>query len=106
MQNLTNQLLDAFIDTKKVKKSHVLATNAPTQIDVPTGQLTNECKIRLKRERPIGSKNIIPQKKRTQMKIDTFEEVHDKQKAPVEAYDKQKTLKRYLVNKRPLQGIY
>ena len=34
LQNLTNQLLDAFIDTKKVTKSHILATNTPTWIDI------------------------------------------------------------------------
>ena len=35
LQNLANQLSDAFIDTKKVKKSHIPATNTPTRIDVP-----------------------------------------------------------------------
>ena len=34
LQNLANRLLDAFIDTKKVTKSHVLTANTPTQIDV------------------------------------------------------------------------
>ena len=41
-QNLSNQLPEAFIDTKKVTKSHILATNVPTRIDVPNGQLANE----------------------------------------------------------------
>ena len=31
---------------------------------------------------------ITPRKRRTQQSIDTLEEVHDKQKAPIEAYDK------------------
>ena len=35
LQNLANQLLDAFIDTKKVTKSHIPTTNTPTRIDVP-----------------------------------------------------------------------
>ena len=58
LQNITNQLPNAFIDTKKVTKSHISATNAPARIKVPEGQLTNEFKIRLKRGRPIGSKDI------------------------------------------------
>ena len=37
LQNLANRLLDAFIDTKKVTKSHVLTANTPTQIDVLVG---------------------------------------------------------------------
>ena len=82
--------ISAFIYTKKVTKSHIPVANAPTRIDVPEGQLGNESKICLKRGRPIDSKDITPQKMRTQMKIDTPEEVHDKQKALVEAYDKQK----------------
>ena len=90
LQNIANQLQVAFIDTKKVTKSHISAANTPTQIDVPKGQLANESKIRLKRGRPIGSKDITPQKRKTQMRIDTPEEVHDKQKAFVKAYDKQK----------------
>ena len=34
LQNLANQLPDTFIDIKKVTKSHILAANTPTQIDV------------------------------------------------------------------------
>ena len=83
LHNLENQLPYAFFDAKKVTKSHILATNAPTQINVPEGQLANESKIRLKRGRPIGSNDITPQKKRIQMRIDTPEEVHDKKKWPL-----------------------
>ena len=90
LQNLANQLPYAFIDIKKVTKSYIPTANTPVRIDVLKGQLANEYKIRLKREKPIGSKDITPRKRRTQMKIDTPKEVHDKQKAPVEAYDKQK----------------
>ena len=57
--------------------------NTPAQIDVSERQLENESKIRLKHGRPIGSKDITPRKRRTQMRIDTLEEVHDKQKALV-----------------------
>ena len=35
LQNLANQLPYAFINTKKVTKSHVPAANAPSWIDVP-----------------------------------------------------------------------
>ena len=74
LQNLANQLADAFIDTKKVIKSYILAANTPAQIDVPVRQLTNESKIRLKRGRPIGSKDVTPRKRRTQEKLGTLEE--------------------------------
>ena len=60
LQNLANQLPDAFIDTKKVTKSHISTPNAPARIDVSEGQLANESQICLKRGRPIGSKCITP----------------------------------------------
>ena len=66
LQNLVNQLPDAFTDTKKVTKSHVLTANTPARIDVPEGQLENESKKRLKRGRPFGSKYTTPRKRRTQ----------------------------------------
>ncbi|WJZ86250.1 hypothetical protein VitviT2T_005726 [Vitis vinifera] len=101
LQNLANQLPDAFIDTKKVTKSHIPAANTPARIDVPVGQLTNESKIRLKRGRLVGSKDVTPQKKRTQEKLGTLEEaqimqkapekVHIEQKAPEEAHIEQET---------------
>ena len=34
LQNPANQLADAFIDTKKVTKSHIPATNTLVRIDV------------------------------------------------------------------------
>ena len=37
-------------------------------------------KTRLKHGKPIGSKDVSPQKKRTQMSIGTPEEVRDKKK--------------------------
>ena len=89
-QNLANQLPYAFIDTKKATKSHIPAANTLVQIDVLKGQLANEYKICLKRGRPIGSKDITPRKRKTQIRIDTPIKVCDKQKAFVEAYDKQK----------------
>ena len=90
-QNLANQLPYAFIDTKKVTKSHILAINAQTQIDVLKGQLENESQIRLKSGRPIVSKGITPRNRRTQRKINAHKEANIKQKALVEACDEQET---------------
>ena len=56
LQKLANQLLDTFIGTKKVTKSHISSTNAPTWIDVPTRQLANESKIHLKHGRLLAQK--------------------------------------------------
>ncbi|WCJ40739.1 hypothetical protein M5689_021647 [Euphorbia peplus] len=39
LENLANQLPDAFSDPKRVTKSHVPAVNAPNIIEVPAGQL-------------------------------------------------------------------
>ena len=74
MQNLANQLPIAFIDTKKVTKSHILTANTLARIDVHVGQLTNESKIRLKCGKPVGSKDVIPWKRKTQEKLGTLEE--------------------------------
>ena len=68
LQGLENQLLDVFTNIKKVTKSYAPVVNAPTHIDVPEGQLENviasESKTRLKRGRPIGSKDSIPKKRK------------------------------------------
>ena len=80
LKNPANQLPDVFIDTKKVTKSHIPAAKTPARIDVPERQLTNEFKICLTCGRPIDSKDITPQKRRTQMRINTPEEIHDKQR--------------------------
>ena len=76
-QNLANQLLDAFIDTKKVTNLHILAANAPRWIDVSKGQLENESKICLKHGRPIISKDNS-WKRRKQRKIGAPKEVNIK----------------------------
>ena len=88
MQTLANQLPDAFIDIKKVTKSHISTANASTQIDVPERQLANESQIRLKCGRPIGSKDLTPRKRITQRKIIALEEANIKQKVPTKAYGK------------------
>ena len=122
LKNLANQLPDEFIDTKKMTKSYISAANTPVRIDVPVGQLTNESKIHLKRGRPAGSKDLTPQKRRTQEKLDTLEEAIkmtnqfkiDKsialeetqimQKAPKEAHIEQEAPKEaQILNKKPLK---
>ena len=37
LQNLSNQLPDAFVDTKKVTKSHIPAANVPAWVDITEG---------------------------------------------------------------------
>ncbi|CAA0831790.1 Unknown protein, partial [Striga hermonthica] len=68
LQNIANQLPDAFTDTKRVAKSHVAAINAPARIEITkemaNDDVPNELKARLKRGRPVGSKDKNPRKKR------------------------------------------
>ncbi|KAJ9552242.1 hypothetical protein OSB04_016287 [Centaurea solstitialis] len=66
LQGLANQLPDTFTDPKRVTKSHVPTANAPIKIDVPEGQnnMSNESRARLKRGRPLGSKDKNPRKKK------------------------------------------
>jgi len=70
LQSIANQLPDAFIDNKKIIKSHISAANTPAKIEVLVGQLTNtvanESKARLKRGRLIGAKDKIPRKRKAQ----------------------------------------
>ena len=111
LQNLANQLADAFIDTKKVIKSYILAANTPAQIDVPIRQLTNEFKMRLKCGRSIGSNDVTPGKRRTQEKLGTLKEAIkmtdqfkiNKSIALEEAQIMQKALKKHILNKKPLK---
>ena len=69
LQVLANQLPNAFIDSTKVTKSHIPASNIPARVEIPTGKLqsnlTNEPKPRLKCGRPIGSKDTIPRKRKS-----------------------------------------
>ena len=73
LQAITNRLPDAFNDATKVMKSHIPAVNAPTRITVNAPArivvLEGQAKMdenppQLKRGRPIGSKDIVPQKRR------------------------------------------
>ena len=47
LYNLANQLPNAFVDAKKVTKSHIPAANGPARINASKGPLENESKIRL-----------------------------------------------------------
>ena len=53
LQEIANQLPDAFTDMKRVTKSYIPAVNAPARIEIPKGQpeneVTHESKTRLKR---------------------------------------------------------
>ena len=55
-------------DVTKVMKSHILAANVPTRIDVPIGQnnvAANDLSVaRLKRGRPSDSKGSVLRKKK------------------------------------------
>jgi hypothetical protein len=70
LQSIVNQLPDVFIDSKKIMKSHIPTPNILARIEVPKGKLinitANESKARLKRGKPIGAKDKIPRKKKTQ----------------------------------------
>ena len=102
LQNLANQLPNAFIDTKKVTKSHIPAANAPVWIDVLERQLKNESKIHLKRGRTIGSKDITPWKRRIQRELIPLKRYMIKKRPLYRHMINKKPLKRYMVNKRPL----
>lgn len=68
LQRIANQLPDAFTDTKRVTKSFIPAVNAPARIEIPKGQsekmVTHESTTRMKRGRPIGSKDKNPRKRK------------------------------------------
>ena len=85
---------NAFIDLTKVTKSHIPVANIPVRIEIPTGKLqssmTNEPKPRLKRGRSIGSKDIIPRKRKSFISMNPEEHITvkpqvDEQVAPAEA---------------------
>ena len=104
LQNLANQLLNAFIDTKKVTKSHVPAANTPTRIDVPEGQLASESQKCLKRGRPFGSKDTTPRKRRTQrhnanIEHNAYAKAYVEQGTPEEVHNKEVALEEAQVPK-------
>ena len=66
LQNIANQLPDAFTNLPRITKSHIPAVNAPVRVDIPMGQIVkaNESRPHLKRGRPIGSKDKNPRKRK------------------------------------------
>ena len=69
LQQIANQLPDAFTDAAKVTKSYIPAVNTPARVVVPVEQssvkVANESSIaRQKRGRPLGSKDTIPRKRK------------------------------------------
>ena len=89
LQSLANQLLYAFVDTKKVTKSHIHAENVPARVDITEGQKTFESKTRSKHGRPIGSKDITPRKRRTNGKQNDHEESNIENQIPEEIQNEQ-----------------
>jgi len=90
LQRLANQLPNAFSDPKGVTKSHIPAVNAPAKIKIPEGSLiANESMARLKRGRPIGSKDKNPRKQKGAKVIENgnFEEVVVLEKTPQKQTD-------------------
>ena len=82
---------DAFTDPKRVTKSNVPAVNAHIRIDVPEGIHTtaNESKARLKRGRPVGSKDKNPRKRKgakindgPNEKTESFKRINEAPKEP------------------------
>nr|GEV55691.1 putative RNA-directed DNA polymerase [Tanacetum cinerariifolium] len=82
LQEIANQLPDAFKNTKRVTKSHIPTDNAPARVELPNKQAGNniaqESQKRLKRGRPIGSKDKNPRKRKgTEKNSDHDENVLD-----------------------------
>jgi hypothetical protein len=62
LQIIANELSDAFSDTKRVTKSYIPVLNTHARIDITPADVT----IQRKRERPIGSKDKNPRKRKEQ----------------------------------------
>ncbi|GKF17379.1 hypothetical protein Tco_0062297 [Tanacetum coccineum] len=93
LQEITNQLPDAFTDTKRVTESHIPAANAPARVEIPNKQAGNniaeEFQKRLKRGRLIGSNDKNPRKRKgTERNSDhdenVLDETHDIKTSPKE----------------------
>ncbi|XP_074328309.1 uncharacterized protein LOC141666214 [Apium graveolens] len=69
MQNIANQLPDAFSDSRHIVKSHIPAINALARVEIPIHksvheELINNSKPRQKRGRPISAKDVVPRKRK------------------------------------------
>ena len=89
LQNLANQILDTFVDTKKVTKLHIPSANVPARVDITEEQKAYESKTRSKRGRPIGSKDITPRKRRTNGKQNDHEESNIENQIPEKIQNEQ-----------------
>ena len=82
LQDLTDQLPDAFTDPNKVIKSHIPAVNTPAHIEIPLGDsgnaIASTSKSRLKLGRPIGSKDSFPRKRKSNKLLTPVEYSFDK----------------------------
>jgi len=71
---------ESFTDLNRVTKSHIPDENAPIKIDVPEGQYqtASKSRARMKRGRPIGSKDKNPRKRKgVEINNGQTEEVRD-----------------------------
>ena len=97
LQDLADQLPDAFTNPNKVIKSHIPAVNTPAHIEIPIGDsgnaIASTSKPRLKRGRPIGSKDSFQRKRKSNQLLTpvkySFDEITPEepitiQSAPVE----------------------
>ena len=97
LQDLANQLPDAFTNPNKVIKSHIPAVNTPAHIKFPIGDsgnaIASASKLRLKRGRPIGSKDSFTRKRKSNKLLTPIEYIFDEitpeepitiQSAPIE----------------------
>ncbi|KAK7302565.1 hypothetical protein RJT34_13457 [Clitoria ternatea] len=77
LQNLANQLPNAFADPKRVTKSYIPAVNTPIKIDIPEGQskFANEFEAKIKRGRPVGSKDKNPRKRKVNKEDGRIEDI-------------------------------
>ena len=99
-------MLDAFIDSTKVTKSYISVANIPARIEIPTGKLqsgmTNEPKPRLKRGRPIGSKDTIPRKRKSAISMTPKEHITVKPQVDEQAALAEALVKELSLNDVPL----
>ncbi|GJX81848.1 retrovirus-related pol polyprotein from transposon TNT 1-94 [Tanacetum coccineum] len=68
MQEIVNQLPDAFTDPKRVTKSYIPVVNAPARVEIPDvksdDKVTQKSKACLKRGRPVVTKDKNPRKRK------------------------------------------
>ena len=104
LQDLADQLPNAFTDPNKVIKSHIPTVNAPTHIEIPIGDsgnaIASTSKPHLKFGRPIGSKDSFPRKRKFNKLLTPIEYNFD-EIAPKEP----STIQSALVEPNTLQGL-